>query len=191
MLYAQAPTIPPSLKERFAGPIDYDDAEAAAASVLERAELVKKACVMAGSNHLIAQHRDTLCYATVRGGSYPPRLREFEPGDYVFVRRPERHHTPLPQARQEILRVVDITDVGVATLQGRCGGTVKYNVSSLAPCHLPNIDPAVDQTGWQPGADLPCEVCHFPDDDAFMVLCDKCDTGWHTFCLDPPLAEVP
>jgi hypothetical protein len=24
-----------------------------------------------------------------------------------------------------------------------------------------------------------------------MLLCDDCDAGWHTFCLDPPLAAVP
>lgn len=24
-----------------------------------------------------------------------------------------------------------------------------------------------------------------------MLLCDACDAGWHTFCLDPPLPGVP
>eukprot|EP00959_Pyramimonas_sp_CCMP1952_P432318 9053227-Pyramimonas_sp.AAC.1 len=24
-----------------------------------------------------------------------------------------------------------------------------------------------------------------------MLLCDKCDLGWHMFCLDPPLGEIP
>jgi uncharacterized Zn finger protein (UPF0148 family) len=23
------------------------------------------------------------------------------------------------------------------------------------------------------------------------LLCDTCDAGWHTFCLDPPVEEVP
>ena len=24
-----------------------------------------------------------------------------------------------------------------------------------------------------------------------MILCDGCNTGWHTFCLEPPLGRVP
>lgn len=23
------------------------------------------------------------------------------------------------------------------------------------------------------------------------MLCDRCDTGWHTHCLQPPLSKVP
>ncbi len=191
MLYAQQPTIPPAVRGRMAEPLDFDNVETAAANVLARAELVKRACVAAGSNQRIAQHRDTLRYATIRGGSYMPKLRKFEPGDFVYVRRPERHGTLLSSARQEILRVVGVSEQGVATLQGRCGNTIKHNISNLAPCHLPNIDPTMELGAWTPGADLPCEVCRFPDDEAYMVLCDGCDTGWHTFCLVPPLASVP
>jgi hypothetical protein len=185
LLYGQQPTVPPAIRERMEEPIDFDDPEAAAADVLARAELIKRACVMAGANQRIAQHRDTLRYATVRGGSYLPKLVKFEPGDYGYVRRPERHGTLLPKARQEILRVVEVSDAGVATLQGRCGGVIKHNISNLAPCHLANIDPSMELGGWRPSADLPCEVCHYPDDEGHMVqLCDGCDTGWHTFCLN-------
>ena len=24
-----------------------------------------------------------------------------------------------------------------------------------------------------------------------MLLCDNCDTGWHIYCLTPPLEDVP
>jgi hypothetical protein len=61
-------------QERMEEPIDFDDPEAAAADVLARAELIKRACVMAGANQRIAQHRDTLRYATVRGGATFPSL---------------------------------------------------------------------------------------------------------------------
>lgn len=30
-----------------------------------------------------------------------------------------------------------------------------------------------------------------PTDEATMLLCDACGTGWHTGCLTPPLAAVP
>ena len=29
------------------------------------------------------------------------------------------------------------------------------------------------------------------DNEAKMMLCDSCDVGYHTFCLDPPLTDVP
>jgi histone demethylase JARID1 len=36
-----------------------------------------------------------------------------------------------------------------------------------------------------------CLVCGRGDDEAFMLLCDECDDSYHTFCLYPPLKEVP
>ncbi|KAI8476217.1 MAG: hypothetical protein J3K34DRAFT_365128, partial [Monoraphidium minutum] len=39
--------------------------------------------------------------------------------------------------------------------------------------------------------DTPCAKCGASDQGELMLLCDACDAGWHTFCLDPPLAAVP
>ncbi|CAO1630957.1 unnamed protein product [Parajaminaea phylloscopi] len=36
-----------------------------------------------------------------------------------------------------------------------------------------------------------CEVCGEKGDDAAIMFCDRCDRGWHLYCLDPPLAEPP
>ena len=36
-----------------------------------------------------------------------------------------------------------------------------------------------------------CEVCGRGDNALSMLLCDGCDTGYHTFCLDPPLKSIP
>ncbi len=36
-----------------------------------------------------------------------------------------------------------------------------------------------------------CLVCKRGDDEAFMLLCDGCDDSYHTFCLFPPLKEIP
>jgi hypothetical protein len=33
-----------------------------------------------------------------------------------------------------------------------------------------------------------CQVCHEP---GTLLLCDRCDTGWHTTCLTPPLNSIP
>jgi hypothetical protein len=42
---------------------------------------------MALENLSIAQHRDTLRYATIRGGGYRPQVRRFQPGDYVYLQQ--------------------------------------------------------------------------------------------------------
>jgi len=36
-----------------------------------------------------------------------------------------------------------------------------------------------------------CEVCHAGDYDELMLLCDGCDDAYHTYCLTPPLSEIP
>ena len=36
-----------------------------------------------------------------------------------------------------------------------------------------------------------CELCHGGENDALMLLCELCDLGFHTYCLDPPLADLP
>ena len=43
-----------------------------------------------------------------------------------------------------------------------------------------------------PGAsNLICKECHEGEDEENMLLCDHCDGGWHMYCLDPPLEEIP
>ena len=32
-----------------------------------------------------------------------------------------------------------------------------------------------------------CEVCRSGDREHLLLLCDGCDLGYHTDCLDPPL----
>ncbi|KAK6176380.1 hypothetical protein SNE40_014678 [Patella caerulea] len=36
-----------------------------------------------------------------------------------------------------------------------------------------------------------CRTCGRGDGDEYMLLCDGCDDAFHTYCLIPPLAEVP
>ncbi|PON72020.1 Methyltransferase [Parasponia andersonii] len=39
--------------------------------------------------------------------------------------------------------------------------------------------------------DVCCKVCGSGDSPADLLLCDKCDKGYHLFCLRPILASVP
>ncbi|KAK4358232.1 hypothetical protein RND71_023842 [Anisodus tanguticus] len=41
---------------------------------------------------------------------------------------------------------------------------------------------------WEEGI---CKVCGMDKDDVNVLLCDKCDSEYHTYCLDPPLVKVP
>lgn len=34
-------------------------------------------------------------------------------------------------------------------------------------------------------------MCNRGDGDEYMLLCDGCDDAFHTYCLIPPLSEVP
>ncbi|KAK9457741.1 PLU-1-like protein-domain-containing protein [Dipodascopsis uninucleata] len=36
-----------------------------------------------------------------------------------------------------------------------------------------------------------CEICGRGDDALSMLLCDDCDSGYHMYCLNPPLKSIP
>ncbi|KIR28148.1 hypothetical protein I307_00630 [Cryptococcus deuterogattii 99/473] len=36
-----------------------------------------------------------------------------------------------------------------------------------------------------------CEQCEIKGDDSRLMFCDTCDRGWHSYCLNPPLAKPP
>ncbi|KAA8540066.1 hypothetical protein F0562_026758 [Nyssa sinensis] len=56
--------------------------------------------------------------------------------------------------------------------------------SSKTP--LPN-----SSNSWQDYSDTCCEQCGSGDNAAELLLCDKCDRGFHLFCLKPILVSVP
>lgn len=39
--------------------------------------------------------------------------------------------------------------------------------------------------------DVLCEECRLGNGDEEMLLCDRCDLGYHIYCLRPILARVP
>ncbi|OTF74387.1 hypothetical protein BLA29_001518 [Euroglyphus maynei] len=45
--------------------------------------------------------------------------------------------------------------------------------------------------GWRCLECTVCEGCGKATDDSRLLLCDDCDISYHTYCLDPPLEEVP
>ncbi len=51
----------------------------------QRAELFRRVMPATFENLAIAQHRDTLQYAIIRGGGYRPSICKFHVGDYVYL----------------------------------------------------------------------------------------------------------
>ena len=36
-----------------------------------------------------------------------------------------------------------------------------------------------------------CHTCGRGDGEEYMLLCDGCDDAFHTYCLIPPLSDIP
>ena len=191
LVFANDPVVPPAVRPRFDQDLDLDDPEAAARSVLLRAAALRRHMAIAGGNLAVAQHRDKLRYARMRGGGYDPKIRKLEVGDYVYYRNTSERTALEAQSRPDILRVCDLRQSGVVVLEGRCGTQITTHVTHVAPCHLPIADTDTDPRLARPSITLSCEVCKMPDNEEWMLLCDACGTGWHTFCLSPPLEGIP
>ncbi len=72
---------------------------------------------MAMENLSIAQHQDTLWYAHTRGGSYKPKVKQFDVGDYMYLQR-QLNDTLNTFSSHFILRIKAIRPLGVLELQG-------------------------------------------------------------------------
>ena len=191
LLYATTPIIPPAIRERLLLPIDFDDAETTANSLITRAELVKRNMPIAMGNIKIAQHRDTLRYAMVKGGAFIPKLRRFQAGDYVCVRRRNVTDTLQFSSHPELLRVREVLPQGTLRLQGKCGKEITVHCGNCTPCHLLNLNPNLDPTLARPDIHHKCEICRSAGQDKEMLLCSNCNSGWHLGCFQPPLASIP
>ena len=188
MMYARTPIIPPAIRERMLVPFDLDDDPVK--DFMARKKLVQQHYIVAGDNLRIAQQRDKLRYAYTRSGAYLPRLRRFEPGDFVYVSTNAKTTLDI-KARPLILRVKEVRPSGVLIVEGRCGSAVSVHATKCAPCHLPDIDPRIDPTLVPPSEDTQCEVCHQSDDEAYMLPCDSCNRARHLYCAEPPMEVVP
>jgi hypothetical protein len=156
----------------------------------QRADLFKRVIPMALEDLSIVQHRDTLRYATIRGGGYRPQVHRFQPGDYVYLQQTAPTTLDVTAGRV-ILRVREILGSGMLLLEGRDGKFWKDHTHNCAPYHLPHIDGMVHPGTSHISARLKCRLCGSPKQAATMAICDVCSTGWHLECLTPPLLEVP
>jgi hypothetical protein len=191
LMYARPPVVPPAVQEVCVKPLDLDNPADAERDLLLRRERLQQACPMALENLAIAQHRDQMRYLKVRAPDYKPRVHRFAVGDFVYVQQLQRNSRLQPRAKPLILRVKEVRESGVLLLQGRCGRTTTMHMSHCAPCHLPDIDGSIDPLLLEEVEDIMCEVCGTDENEAELLLCDHCNHGWHTYCLTPPLSNIP
>jgi hypothetical protein len=190
LLYGREPVLPTSIRHDTQPVVDMDDPDMWVEVCSRRATLFQRIMPMAFDNLAIAQHRDTLRYATIRGGGYRPQLRRFAPGDYVYLQQTAPTTLDVTAGRI-ILRVKKVLSSGVLELEGRDGRVWKDHARNCAPCHLPHVDGTVDPSLSLIPAGLKCMLCGKAQGAATMILCDICSTGWHVNCLTPPLDQVP
>jgi hypothetical protein len=113
---------------------------------------------MAMENLSIAQHQYTLRYAHTRGGSYKPKMRQFDVGGFVYLHRQPSDILDT-SSNHTILRINEIRLLGVLELQGANECTIRDHSKNCAPCHLLNLDPTIITSTWIPPLDYPCQVC--------------------------------
>ncbi len=138
----------------------------------------------------IAQHQDTLWYAHTQGGSYKPKVRQFDVGYFVYLQWQLNDILNISSGRT-ILKIKTIRPLGLLELQGANGRRVWDHSKNCLPCHLPNLDPTIIVSTWIPPLDYPCQVCQRIDDVDQMLLCDNYNGGYHLLCLKLEFIQVP
>jgi hypothetical protein len=182
LFFGRHPIPPFSIATQMDQVMDLDSLATWAKVITERATLFRKVMPMAMENLSIAQHRNTLRYAHTRGGSYEPKVRQFNVGDFVYFQRQPNDILNTSFGRT-ILRIKAIRPSSVLELQGTDGCTIQDHSKNCAPYHLSNLDPTIITSAWIPPLDYPCQVCQRTDDANQMLFCDNCNGGYHFFCL--------
>jgi len=85
LLLGKHPIPPSSTATQMDQVVDLDSPTTWAKVIAERAALFRRVMPMAMENLSIAQHRNTLWYAHTRGGSYKPKVRQFDVGGFVYL----------------------------------------------------------------------------------------------------------
>jgi hypothetical protein len=83
LLFGRHPIPPSSIAAQMDQVVDLDSLTTWAKVITERAALFWRVMPMSMENLSIAQHRDTLRYAHTQGGSYKPKVKQFDVGDFV------------------------------------------------------------------------------------------------------------
>jgi hypothetical protein len=87
LLYSRDPDLPTTIRRESSEVVNLDDPEMWLRVCSQHAKLFRKMMPTMFENLAIAQHRDTLRYATIWGGGYQPSIHRFHVGDYVYLQQ--------------------------------------------------------------------------------------------------------
>ncbi len=194
LVYGVPPVLPAARRERLDQSINIENVEEAVKDLVERAAIMGRNAAMAANNLLIAQRRDQLTYARKRDGTYLPKVKVYQEGDYVYVRTASECVAGSGLAlavEPRVLRVVQSRDNGTVLVEGRDGSTRVLNARNLTLCHNPSVDGEIDWSLSKPPADFPCSVCKSALHWGELLLCEGCGLGFHLWCHQPKLSAVP
>jgi ribosomal protein L37AE/L43A len=99
-----------------------------------------------------------------------------------------------PRVGRIILRITKVEGNGRLLLEGRDRKQIRDHVENCAPCHNPNIDLWQKPQLANQDLDQACQNCKKTSIKAGgfgMLLCDKCNEGWHMNCLTPVVRKIP
>ncbi|CAM6122949.1 unnamed protein product [Calypogeia fissa] len=85
LLFGRDPDLLAAICREVVEAVNLDDSMVWVRVCSQRAELFQRVMPAAFENLAIAQHRNTLRYATIRGGGYRPLVRRFHVGDYMYL----------------------------------------------------------------------------------------------------------
>jgi hypothetical protein len=190
LLYGRNPNLPTIICRESSEVVNLDDPKMWLKVCSQRVELFRRVMPTTFENLAIAQHKDTLQYAIIRGGGYQPLICRFHVGDYVYLQQTAPTTLDVTVGHT-ILRMREVLAFGVLMLEGRDGVVWKDHVHNCAPCHLPNVDGTVDPSLAVVRAGLRCMLCGSKGGATHMLMCDRCSRGWHMACMIPPMDVVP
>ena len=108
--------------------------------------------------------------------------------DYVYfeqIRRNKPEQTPEALQTRRVVRDEKAEKTGAETKQEmqaeKTGEETQQEMQAAEAAHEDDVVITPD---------LMCSVCERPDDESKMLVCD-CKSGYHTYCLSPPLDGVP
>jgi hypothetical protein len=155
LLFGRNPIPPSSITTQMDQVVDLDSLATWARVIAKTAALFRRVMPMAMENLSITQDRNTLWYAHTQGGSYKPKVKQFDVGDFIYFQR-QPNDTLDTFFDCIILRIEAIKPSSVLELQGADGRTIWDHSKKYAPYHLPNSNPTIIMSIWIPPLEYPC-----------------------------------
>ena len=191
LLYGREPLFPSTIQHLDEKYLKLEDtAKSLDADIKKRAEVLQTVMPIAMGNLSIAQQRDKERFRHVRSGKYHKPRANFMVGEYVLVQHKVMHSLE-PSVTPHILRIVEIRDTGVVILQGRDATQISKRIEQIAHCSVPIADHKTYPELFVSTDVTHCEICLSRGMESKMLLCDTCNKGYHTFCLEIPMHNVP